>query len=169
MKLSAELLGLALLTVAVVAVVKGPLLQRWELMQSLEAQRSKFLPTRSQAEVDYEQGLLAARIAHAEKRLSRLQSPLPHEPMSLFELLGARSQAQGCELLQWTEVSRGHWHAQLRGSTVGLTQTLFQIETAMPALNIQSLGLVYADKALVLKILVGFDSQPTHATQGGTP
>lgn len=160
MKLSPEILGLALLTILTVALVKGPLLTRWEEWQALQEQVENLRSAPSPLHLQAEAKILAARIAQAERRLEEWKPASPNRPIALVHLLQEHAELQGCTVLQWSELTSQLWLAEIQGSALGLTQMLHDVELAIPALDLRAMEFHHAGGQTQLKLHIHFPEEP---------
>jgi len=171
MTLSKEILGLAILTLITVVLVKGPILSRWELFRDLGAQ---VLPAENSDTVQnkYSLDLVQAKLTLARKQLDELRPAIPNQPFAFVKTLQDLSAEHGCVLSNWEEAADSRWQADLSGSAAALTELLFELESAMPAIDLEHATLAYREKSLWLFLHVRFpeETPKTEAIplEGGT-
>lgn len=160
MKISPEVVALALLTIATVFAVKGPILASWQALANMTEKVEHLETLHTSRYLTQELRILKVRIANAEKELSQ-QTNNTHGVLTFLEHLQTAAKNHGAQLLSWSEIQSQLWQAELGGNTQNLTQILHYLEQSMPQAVIPWLDLAYADQALVLKFRVQFDSDVT--------
>lgn len=164
MNFSKETLGLALLTLLTVVLIKGPILSRWELFQSLKSQVAP-LESQDATQAKYGADLIQAKIKLAQKQLDALQPSIPNQPFAFVKTLQDLSAKHGCTLSNWAGDADTRWRADLTGSASELTALLHELETAMPALNLESAALKYKENAVWMELTVLFPEEASDGTR----
>ena len=172
MNFNRETLALAVLTLVTVALVKGPVLGRWELFQQLKTQVHPTTAIAGTTQRKYRMDLVGAKIKLAKKQLEDIQPTIPNQPFEFVKTLQDLSTRQGCVLSNWTEANNSQWQADLTGSAAALTALLYDLESAMPTLQMESTSLQYRQNALRMQLHIRFpdpaSDSPESSLKGGS-